>query len=102
MQNSHSGAASTETILHFYQSEHIITGTYEGGAIKEGHILAIFRNNLLDMRYHCITTDRELKVGCAIARVSEHAAGQLRLNLNWQWLDGTKEKGTSMYLEVKR
>ncbi|MDG1022871.1 MAG: hypothetical protein P8O72_02395 [Flavobacteriaceae bacterium] len=49
-----------------------------------------------------MTNTQQLKAGKATALVSTTTTGKLKLSLNWQWLHGGKEKGTSEYIEIDK
>lgn len=100
LENSKSGKVNTDTIFNYQQKEHIVTADYSGGTIKYGKIIATLDKDILDMLYQCVTTENELKVGKAIAKISLTKENKIHLKLNWQWLNGNNEKGVSEYIEV--
>ncbi len=101
LTNSENGEVSTDTLFYYKQNDNLVTAEYHGGTIKYGKIIAKQNeNNTLEMLYQCLTTDGELKAGSAYAKVSKNKEGKIQLDLNWQWLNGDKSSGTSIYLEV--
>jgi hypothetical protein len=99
VENSKNGKVNSNTVFEYKQTDDLVTADYYGGSVKYGKIIAIHKNDHLDMRYQCLTTDNELKTGKAIAKISQLDNGKLKLNLNWQWLDSNNESGTSEYIE---
>lgn len=99
LENSKSGKVNSETNFNYYQNENIVTADYSGGTIKTGKIIATLEKDTLNMLYQCITTDNTLKAGKAIAKISITKDNKIHLKLDWEWLNGTKEKGTSQYIE---
>ena len=97
--NSASGKVSTETIFKYQQVGNLVTADYAGGTINYGKILAILQGDVLEMLYHCLTTDDQLKAGKAIAKITLDD-GRMKLSLNWEWLVSGSDKGRSEYLEV--
>lgn len=99
ISNSENGKVTNETIFEYKQQGNLVTADYHGGSILYGKIIAILKGDQLDMLYQCITTNNELKAGKAIAQISIDENGKLKLELNWEWLDNSEEKGISTYLE---
>jgi hypothetical protein len=99
LENSESGKVNVDTIFKYQQKENVVTADYSGGTIKYGKIIATLDNDILNMIYQCVTSENELKAGKAIAKVSFTKEHKIHLKLNWQWLNGKKEKGISEYLE---
>lgn len=99
MSNSIKGKVDFDTTFKFKQEDNLVTADYYGGAIKYGKIIAALENDKLDMRYQCMTKGGELKAGKAIADIDFDPNGKMRLFLNWEWLDGSGEKGASEYVE---
>ena len=83
VDNSKNGTTNTETIFKYQQEGDLVTADYSGGSIKYGKIIALYKNDILDMRYQCITSSNELKSGKAIATISTNSEGKIKLNLNW-------------------
>lgn len=99
IDNSESGKVNADTIFKYKQRENVVTADYFGGTIKYGKIIATLDNDILNMIYQCVTTENELKAGKAIAKISLTKENKILLKLDWQWLNGDKEKGVSEYLE---
>lgn len=99
IENSENGKVNNETIFKYKQEGNLVTADYYGGAITYGKIIATLKNDKLDMLYQCITTKNELKAGKAIADISLTKNNKIKLKLNWQWLETTKESGISEYIE---
>ena len=78
----------------------MVTADYSGGSVIYGKIIAVLKNMQLDMRYQCLTSTNQLKAGKAIAHISFSENGKIKLKLDWEWLDGSNDKGTSEYIQV--
>ena len=100
VDNSSEGKVNSDTVFKYKQDGDVVTADYYGGTISYGKIIAVLKDDELDMLYQCVTTDNELKAGKAIAKISITDNNRLRLKLNWQWLNKGEEKGTSEYIEV--
>ena len=100
LENSEKGKVNSETVFKYQQKENIVTADYSGGTIKSGKIIATLDNDILNMIYQCVTIGNELKAGKAIAKVSFTKTNKIHLKLNWQWLNKSKEKGVSEYIEI--
>lgn len=101
IQNSDSGQVNSETVFEYKQDGNLVTADYFGGTIRYGKIIATLKDDELNMFYQCLTTDKELKAGKAIAKISLTDTGKMTLNLNWEWLTNGTEKGTSEYIEIE-
>jgi len=99
VENSENGTVNAETIFEYKQEGTLVTANYYGGNITYGKIIAVLKNNQLDMLYQCLTSDNQLKSGKAIADISITKQDKIKLTLNWQWLNGDQKKGVSEYLE---
>lgn len=99
LENSENGETSPETTFYYKQDKNIVTADYRGGTILYGKIIAILENDLLNMLYQCVTTNKELKAGKAVAKISK-INGKIKLSLNWEWLDSSASKGQSEYIEI--
>lgn len=99
LENSENGKVNADTVFVYEQEGDLVTAEYYGGTIRYGKIIALLKDNTLDMLYQCITTDNELKAGKALAQISYHENGKLKLKLNWEWLGEKKDTGISEYIE---
>ena len=97
--NSENGEVTDETIFKFSQRDQLVTAYYYGGSIRLGKIIARLHGKKLHMLYQCMTTDNELKAGKAVADIRFTQQHKIKLELNWEWLEGQKDSGTSVYLE---
>ena len=101
VENTENGVVSGQTRFHFWQEGMVFYADYFGGDVREGHIIGQFNEEGQgDMLYHCLTTDKQLKAGKAIATFTERDDGQLSMSLSWQWISGEKTHGHSRYEEV--
>lgn len=95
------GLSSDETIFYYKQEGNIISATYKGGAIKKGLIIGKqIEDSKIELLYQCITIEGELKAGHSIGKVSFTNEGKLKLNLDWNWINGDLSKGKSEYIEI--
>lgn len=103
ISNSTNGTLNTETTMTFQaEDEAGIVGTYRGGAIRTGSVVARRKSpTAVEMLYHCITLTGELKAGRATARFVYGPDRQLHMHLDWQWLTGDRTKGTSDWALVE-
>lgn len=97
--NSDSGEVDTSTVFEYQQDGDVVTADYEGGTVITGKIIAHIVDDKLHMLYQCITTDKTLKAGKAIADITITDKQKIQLTLDWQWLNGSGDKGRSTYIE---
>ncbi len=96
------GLSSDETIFHYFQQGNTITGAYKGGSIKEGAIVGKQTgNNTIELLYHCLTIEGELKAGESKGTLSRNQEGKLELHFDWNWLNGDRSGGQSAYIEIE-
>ncbi|MHA7059513.1 lipocalin/fatty-acid binding family protein [Aquimarina sp. M1] len=101
MENK-SGLSSNETIFHYFQNGKTITGKYKGGLIKEGSIIGKqTEDSNVELLYQCLTTEGELKAGQSKGTISETQNGKLKLEFDWNWLNGDLSGGKSEYIEIE-
>ena len=100
IDNSSNGEVNTDTIFNYQQEGDLVTADYKGGSIEYGKIIGRLENDQLHMLYHCMTTDKVLKAGKAIADISYTYNGRIILTLDWEWLTEHGVSGTSSYMEM--
>ena len=99
-ENSNIGEADNRTVFKYSQNEDLVTGDYQGGRIRTGKIIARLDGHQLHMLYQCITVDNELKSGKATADITFTEQHKMKLNLHWEWLKASGDKGSSVYVEI--
>jgi hypothetical protein len=96
-----SGLSSNETVFEYFQNGKVITGKYKGGAIQEGFIVGKQTEEFkIELLFQCLTNEGDLKVGESKGIISEHENGKLKLNFDWNWLNGDLSGGKSEYIEI--
>jgi len=99
--NSDNGDVDGETRFHYRQSGHLVTATYSGGTVVEGHLIALMLpDGSLDMRYHHVNIRGDLMLGTCRSVPERLPDGRLRLHEEWQWLSGDRSSGRSVIEEV--
>ena len=100
ISNTDNGETSNETIFHYKQVGNIVTATYSGGKIIQGHLIGLvdsFGN--IEMRYHQVNEKNELMTGICKSTPEILANGKIRLQEAWEWTSGDKSTGTSIIEE---
>lgn len=88
IENSEGGVVDERTQFHFSQTGVNFTAEYQGGDILTGHIIGRLTDHLDgEMLYHCLTKADELKAGYATATFQTSPTGDIRMSLNWEWLN---------------
>lgn len=101
VQNSKNGETSAETEFYYSQKGNVITGTYGGGDIVSGNLIAIVNENgELDMRYQQVNKSGELMTGICKSIPEVLSDGKIRLYEQWQWTSGDKSSGESVIEEI--
>jgi len=101
VSNSDKGETSAETLFKYKQKGAIVTSTYSGGQILEGHLIGLVASDgTIEMRYHQVNTKGELMTGSCISKPEIMDNGKIRLHETWQWTSGDKSKGNSILEEI--
>ena len=100
VSNSPNGQVSGDTVFNYSQHDLILSATYQGGSIREGHMLGqIHEDNSLYFTYHHIDTDGQLKSGYCNSVPEVLPDGRIRLHETWEWTHGGEGKGESVVEE---
>jgi hypothetical protein len=99
--NSKNGSLNTETVMRFTSDDPVIVGTYSGGTIVVGHVLAKrLGESEIEMLYQGATIDGQVQAGKARAQFRPNVAGRVSMFLDWQWLTGDRSPGQSEWVLV--
>ncbi|MDP1828098.1 MAG: hypothetical protein Q8L48_32785 [Archangium sp.] len=95
------GVSGVDTVFHYLVDGPVITGTYRGGRVREGHLVGRGTGpDAIELLYHCVTTHGELLAGWSRGRVGADACGRTTLAFEWGWLSGAEGGGESRYVEL--
>ncbi|WP_430429376.1 n-acetylglutamate synthase [Maribacter litoralis] len=101
VSNTDNGETSEETIFEYRQKGTILTSTYKGGKIKEGHLIGLVnKDGTIEMRYHQVNTKGELMTGVCFSKPEIMDNGKIRLHEAWEWTSGDRSKGNSILEEI--
>lgn len=101
VSNTPNGEVSSDTVFHYQQTGNIVTATYSGGGIVNGHLVALVdEQGNLDMRYHHVNVQGELQTGICLSKPEVLPDGRIRLHETWQWTSGDGSKGSSLVEEI--
>lgn len=101
VQNSANGETSDETVFHYKQEGNVLTSTYAGGRIRQGHLIGLVdEKGGIDMRYHQLNDRGELMTGTCRSIPETMPNGKVRLHESWQWTSGDGSSGSSVLEEI--
>ena len=101
VSNTENGETSAATVFEYKQHNQILTSSYHGGQIQQGHLIGLVDNaGNIEMRYHQVNTKGELMTGMCSSKPEIMPNGKIRLHETWQWTSGDKSKGNSILEEV--
>ncbi|VXB28588.1 n-acetylglutamate synthase [Maribacter litoralis] len=101
VSNTDNGETSEETIFEYRQKGTILTSTYKGGKIKEGHLIGLVnKDGTIEMRYHQVNTKGKLMTGICFSKPEIMDNGKIRLHEAWEWTSGDRSKGNSILEEI--
>ncbi|CAM3840488.1 n-acetylglutamate synthase [Avibacterium endocarditidis] len=99
--NSESGEVSNQTRFHYFQQGTMIWAEYASGEIKKGFLIGKFiSDDEISFTYQHLNQQLENRLGKCVSKISSLPSGKLRLNEQWQWLDGEQETGESVIEEI--
>jgi hypothetical protein len=100
-ENSATGEVSQATLFDYHQDGNVVWGSYAGGGIRYGQLVALMgENGELDMRYHHVNLAGELMTGVCHSVPTRLANGRYRVEETWQWTSGDRSAGRSVLEEV--
>ena len=101
VSNSATGDVGSGTTFHYRHRGDAVWGTYEGGGVAHGTLIArVLDDGALDMRYQHITVNGVIKAGRCVSQPEILTDGRIRLHERWQWTEGGTEAGESIVEEV--
>ena len=101
VSNTAAGDVDAQTTFCYHQTGDVVWGTYAGGAIAQGTLIArVQRDGSLDMRYQHVTTGGAIKCGRCASTPEILVDGRIRLHERWQWTEGGADTGHSIVEEV--
>jgi len=99
--NVKNGETTEDTVFHYFQNKNIVTASYSGGKIINGHLIGIvLEDGSIEMRYHQVNIQNTLMTGICHSIPEIMSDGRVRLHENWEWTSGDFSKGTSIIDEV--
>jgi len=102
VSNTANGETSADTVFLYKQSGDVLTSSYAGGDIVQGHLMGkVDSEGNISMCYHQINRNGELNSGTCHSRPEIMDNGKIRLFETWQWFTGDKSAGESVLEEVK-
>lgn len=101
ISTSENSETTSDTIFVYKQNGAVLTSTYKGGSIIEGHLIGLVdENGIINMRYHQINKNGELMTGICTSKPKMNSNGKIKLYESWEWTSGDKSKGTSILEEI--
>ena len=101
IKSSSSGEVDSRTIFHYFQDGDIVWADYSGGAVTNGHLIAIAdTDGRLEMRYHHVNSSGELMTGVCRSSPELLDDGRMIIHEKWQWTSGDMSSGESHLEEI--
>jgi len=102
VENSQEGEVSGKTVFEYRQVDDVVWGTYTGGTIRFGTIVAkVAPDASLDMRYQHVNDTGVLCTGQCHSRAEVLPDGRIRLHESWRWTSGRNGAGESIVEELR-
>ncbi len=101
IKNSEAGRVASDAVFIFEQSGDNFSAHYKGQGFTDDHLIGHMTSpNKADLVYHSRSEDSALEVGEAKAVFDVDDKGKLTISMQWCWLSGDKQSGTSFYGEL--
>lgn len=101
LKNSEGGRVASDAVFIFTQTDDAFTATYSGEGFSDGHLIGKMIGDMeASLIYHCRAKDGSLEAGEANASFKTNADNTLTISMNWRWMNGTQQTGTSLYGEI--
>ena len=101
VQTSETSQTTDETIFKYEQVGDLVTATYSGGDIRYGQLIGkVGEDGTLDMRYHHMDREGNIRTGHCHTTPEELPSGKLRLHERWRWTCGDESEGASILEEI--
>jgi len=98
--NYDEGDFNSKTIFHYRQKSNVVWGTYKGGGVKFGTLIAaIIPDGSLDIRWQHVNIDGQIKTGKCRSFPELLPDGRIRLHESWKINNGPS--GTSIAEEAQ-
>ena len=95
------GHASAKTIMKFSEHAEPFLGMYIGPNTVHGHVIVrTSPTGMTEMLYQALTSDGDLIAGRAQVSLREEDSQPTVMQLNWQWLTGSRKSGISIWQEI--
>jgi len=104
VENYDDGDLTKEVIFHYHQDGTVIRGTFEGGRVIEGKLLAeILEDGRLDMIWRYTNVDGDVVYGTCVSTPELLPDGRYRLHESWTITGGPNqgESGQSVIEEIR-
>ncbi len=99
--NSDNGEVDAALVFNYQQNGNILTCTYNGEKIIQGHLLGIVANDgSINMRYHQINIHQQIMTGICTSTPEIMPDGKIKLHEDWQWTSGDLSAGNSVLIEI--
>ncbi|RKX27524.1 MAG: n-acetylglutamate synthase [Candidatus Zixiibacteriota bacterium] len=100
VENYDDGDLTGDTVFHYYQKDRVVWGTYEGGGVQFGTLIASMQNDgSLDMIWQYLSMSGEFVSGTCLSIPEVLPDGRYRLRESWKIDSG--ESGTSVIEETR-
>lgn len=100
--NYDDGDLTYDTLFHYRQQGSVVWGTFEGGSIVFGTLLArVEADGRLDMVWQYLNKAGEFHSGTCLSIPELLPDGRYRLHESWQVADGHGTSGSSVIEEVR-
>ena len=99
--NTENGEVDGQTVFAYHQDGHVLWAEYSGGEIIKGSIIGtVSEDGTLDFHYQHINQNHQIRIGKCHSTPHIMDNGKVKLQEEWQWLNGDRSTGSSVLVEM--
>lgn len=99
--NTENGELSSDMVFEYKQQGNIVHCNYSGINVQYGQLIGLVDSDgNIDIRYHQINNEGEIKTGTCFSKPKVLANGKIQLHEKWQWTSEDLSHGESLLEEI--
>ncbi len=100
IETAQNGVVNEQTIFDFVQKDSFVEAKYSGGKIKNGFLVGVIKENILEFSYCQLQTDGILDNGKSSSELAISTEGKIRLIEHFEWKSRSGESGVNIFEEI--
>jgi hypothetical protein len=100
IETAENGVVNKDTIFDFTQKDNYVEAKYSGGKIKNGFLVGLINENILEFSYCQLQTEGTLDNGGPRSELAISRKGKIRLIEHFEWKSRSGESGINIFEEI--